>query len=59
MDDDRLTSIVLASKGYGGGDPDAVLQMPVETVLDVMAVVAFEGEYLSTKAELNKPEGNR
>lgn len=59
MSDDRLTFIGLASKGYGGGDPDAVGEMPVRTVLDVMAFVAFENAYLQTKMILNSGEGKR
>lgn len=56
MDDDRLTSIGLASKGYGNGDPDAVSEMPVETVLDLLAFVNFENQYVNTRTEINREE---
>ena len=59
MDDERLTSIGLASKGYAGGDPDAVMQMPVDTVLDLSAFVQFENEWIQTLTELNKSEDRR
>ena len=54
MDDDRLACIGLASKGYGRGDPDAIEEMHVQTVLDMLAFATFENQYLKTKIYLNR-----
>lgn len=58
MDDDRLAMIGLASKGFGGGDPDRISRMGVKTVLDLVAYVSFERDFEETKFVLNKPEGS-
>lgn len=56
MDDARLTSISLAARGFGAGNPETIMQLPVETVMDMNDYVAFERDYIATKAELNKPD---
>jgi hypothetical protein len=59
MSDDRLTFIGLAAEGFGGGDPDAVAEMPVRTVAEIAAYSKFKKEFAETHRELNKPEPKR
>ena len=56
MDLDRLSAIRLAGAGYGGGDPNKVLEMPVDVVVDVLSFLKFRSEYEETVHELNKPK---
>lgn len=54
MDEDRFIAIGLASSGYGGGDPLAVLEMPVDLVMDMVAYAKFQSEFQETKLIMNQ-----
>jgi hypothetical protein len=59
MDDETLTAIGLAGKGYGGGDPEAVLAMPVGTVIGMTHYVSFEQQYLTTLQHLRQEDAKK
>ena len=48
MDDELLTSIGLASDGYAGGDPEAVMALPIGTVLGMVHYSTFRQQFLET-----------
>ena len=56
MSDVRLNVVSLASRGFGGGDPEHILAMSVDLFVDLLAWVTFERDYAMTKAEANKPQ---
>ena len=56
MDANRLTSIKLAKAGYGHGDPQAILEWPVDLAFDALAYERFVEEYLQTREQLNSPK---
>lgn len=49
-------ALQLASAGYGGGDPEKVLQMSVTWVVKIMKFVTFKADYERTFIERNKKE---
>lgn len=59
MDEDRVACIGLASKGYGGGDPDQVGRMAVETVVDILAFERFRSQYQETQQVLINEEAKK
>ena len=59
MDDETLTAIGLAAKGFGGGDPDKVLSMPVGTVIGMTHYVDFEQQYLTTMQALRQEDAKK
>ena len=55
MDGPTLMVLRLAREGFGGGDPERILSMPTNHVLDAWEFVNFQAEYEETTMELNKP----
>jgi hypothetical protein len=47
----------LAREGYGGGDPEKVLQMRADIVLAAVQYESFRGDYERAYYELNKERG--
>jgi hypothetical protein len=56
MDDEVLTSIGLAAKGFMRGDPLAILEMPVDLAVDLMHYTAFEQQFIETKLAMNQKD---
>ena len=54
-----ITAIGLASEGFAGGDPGAVLAMPVRTVIDISHYVAFRQQYLINQRWLNQEDAKK
>lgn len=52
----RFVAMRLAKQGYFGGDPQKILDAPIDIVLDIMHYEAFESDYMQVYDELNKPE---
>jgi hypothetical protein len=46
----------LARAGYGGGDPEKVLQMRADTVVMAIQYETFRAEYEAAFMEINKPK---
>ena len=46
----------LACDGFCGGDPQRILDLPSDLVLQHWDFVRFQSEYEETLLELNKPE---
>ena len=49
----------MAREGYGGGDPEKVMQMPVGIVLAMIQYERFRDDYESAYIALNRTEGNQ
>ncbi len=52
----RFVAMRLAKQGYFGGDPQKILDAPIDIVLDIMHYEAFESDYMQVYDELNKPD---
>jgi hypothetical protein len=47
-------AIKIASKGYAGGDPMAVMLWPSDYAFDVAAFIRYQGEFDETMHVLNE-----
>jgi hypothetical protein len=56
MEEEMLTSIGLAASGFGGGDPDAIMRMPVRTVIGMIHYSTFQQQYLETKNHMQRED---
>lgn len=56
MEGDLLMALRLAREGFGGGDPEKVLDMPTDLVLAAWELITFQSEYEETALEINKPQ---
>lgn len=56
MDSATITSLRLAHAGFGGGDPQKILAMPADLVIDMLHFVQFQSDYETTVLELNRPK---
>ena len=56
--DERLVAYRLAKAGYGGGDPQKVLEMPADMVVDLLHYEGFTADYERAYVEMNRPEGS-
>ena len=54
MDSATLMVLRLAREGFGGGDPERILSMPTNHVLDAWEFLDFQSRYEATTMELNK-----
>lgn len=54
MEDDLVVAIRLAREGYGGGDPDKILNMRVDHVIAIIHYEKFRSDYERSYIELNK-----
>lgn len=52
-----FVAIRLARRGYYGGDPEAVLNAPVDVVQNLIGYENFEVEYEAEYMALNRPQG--
>ena len=53
-DEETKISLILAKSGFYGGDPDKVLDAPIDKVLQAYQYEMFLREYETTARELNK-----
>jgi hypothetical protein len=51
-----VLALRLAKGGWWGGDPEKVMEAPVDAVLEAAAYESFQAEYESELIRLNKPE---
>jgi hypothetical protein len=54
MDNATLMVLRLAREGFGGGDPERILAMPTNHVLDAWEFLDFQSRYEATTMELNR-----
>ena len=52
-----MVALKLAKAGYGGGDPEKVLNMPVGIVLAMIQFEKFQAQYERAFIDLNQKEG--
>lgn len=55
MDRETITALRLAREGFGGGDPEKILEMPTDRVIEMIEFVQFQSDYENTVIELNRP----
>lgn len=49
-----LVGLRLASAGYGGGDPERVVQMRADWVMKMLQYEVFKNEYQDVFLEMNR-----
>lgn len=49
-----MVALRLAREGYGGGDPEKVLQMRADVVMAAVAYEVFRSDFQRTTFDLNK-----
>lgn len=54
MNHTMLIALRLAREGFGGGDPERILGMRADLVMDAWEYVNFQADYEETLGELNK-----
>jgi hypothetical protein len=54
MNHTMIIALRLAREGFGGGDPERILAMRADLVLDAWEYINFQADYEETVAELNK-----
>jgi hypothetical protein len=54
MDTAEFSALRLAREGFGGGDPDAIMEMKATTVLNMIHFLQFEENYRDAYTKLNK-----
>jgi len=52
-----MASLKLSRMGYGGGDPEKVMNMPVGIVVAMIHYEKFRDDYERAYLELNRKEG--
>ena len=48
----------LAKAGYGGGNPETILEMPVDIVMGLVQYEVFTAEYETQFIKINSPKEN-
>lgn len=54
MQGETLMALRLAREGFGAGDPERILRMPTNVVLDAWEFINFQKDYEESVLEMNK-----